>query len=58
MPVNSFSPAHAGAPARTVGWRHPGYIHTSSLKDIWPDSLYVFCVPYICLYIPIMFNLL
>ncbi|KAG2625095.1 hypothetical protein PVAP13_3KG165600 [Panicum virgatum] len=31
-----------GAPAHTVGWRHPGYIHTSSLKDIWPDSLYTY----------------
>ncbi|VAI13939.1 unnamed protein product [Triticum turgidum subsp. durum] len=30
-----------GAPARTVGWRHPGYIHTSYLKDLWPDSMYV-----------------
>uniref|UniRef100_A0A0E0MNX4 Multifunctional fusion protein n=1 Tax=Oryza punctata TaxID=4537 RepID=A0A0E0MNX4_ORYPU len=31
-----------GAPARTVGWRHPGYIHTSYLKDLWPDSLYTY----------------
>ncbi|CAM0949415.1 unnamed protein product [Alopecurus aequalis] len=31
-----------GAPARTVGWRHPGYIHTSYLKDLWPDSMYTY----------------
>uniref|UniRef100_A0A804LQW5 Purple acid phosphatase n=1 Tax=Zea mays TaxID=4577 RepID=A0A804LQW5_MAIZE len=31
-----------GAPARTVGWRHPGYIHTSYLKDLWPDSRYTY----------------
>ncbi|XP_031271840.1 probable inactive purple acid phosphatase 27 [Pistacia vera] len=27
-------------PARTVGWRDPGFIHTSFLKDLWPNSLY------------------
>uniref|UniRef100_A0ACD5XRJ4 Uncharacterized protein n=1 Tax=Avena sativa TaxID=4498 RepID=A0ACD5XRJ4_AVESA len=31
-----------GAPARTVGWRHPGYIHTSFLKELWPDSKYTY----------------
>uniref|UniRef100_A0A7C9ABG3 Purple acid phosphatase n=1 Tax=Opuntia streptacantha TaxID=393608 RepID=A0A7C9ABG3_OPUST len=31
-----------GAPARTVGWRHPGFIHTSFLKDLWPNSLYIY----------------
>lgn len=30
-----------GAPARTVGWRDPGFIHTSFLKDLWPNSVYV-----------------
>ncbi|XP_073283037.1 probable inactive purple acid phosphatase 1 [Primulina huaijiensis] len=30
-----------GAPARTVGWRDPGFIHTSFLKDLWPNSLCV-----------------
>jgi hypothetical protein len=30
----------AGSPARTVGWRDPGYIHTSFLKELWPDALY------------------
>ncbi|CAI9093360.1 OLC1v1028847C1 [Oldenlandia corymbosa var. corymbosa] len=29
-----------GSPARTVGWRHPGYIHTSFLKDLWPNTRY------------------
>uniref|UniRef100_A0A803MIE7 Purple acid phosphatase n=1 Tax=Chenopodium quinoa TaxID=63459 RepID=A0A803MIE7_CHEQI len=27
-------------PARTVGWRDPGFIHTSYLKDLWPNTLY------------------
>ncbi|KAL8250333.1 hypothetical protein R6Q59_034026 [Mikania micrantha] len=29
-----------GAPARTVGWRDPGYIHTSFLKNLWPNTIY------------------
>ncbi|KAK9116055.1 hypothetical protein Sjap_015002 [Stephania japonica] len=29
-----------GAPARTVGWRDPGFIHTSFLKNLWPNSMY------------------
>ncbi|KAJ7943342.1 Purple acid phosphatase [Quillaja saponaria] len=29
-----------GAPARTVGWRDPGYIHTSFLKELWPNRGY------------------
>lgn len=29
-----------GAPARTVGWRDPGFVHTSFLKDLWPNSMY------------------
>ncbi len=37
-------PLSAGSPARTVGWRDPGYIHTSFLKELWPDSLYVICI--------------
>uniref|UniRef100_A0A7N2R253 Uncharacterized protein n=1 Tax=Quercus lobata TaxID=97700 RepID=A0A7N2R253_QUELO len=28
----------AAAPARTVGWRDPGYIHTSFLKELWPNK--------------------
>ncbi|CAI9098920.1 OLC1v1035653C1 [Oldenlandia corymbosa var. corymbosa] len=31
-----------GPPARTVGWRHPGYIHTSFLKDLWPNMEYYY----------------
>lgn len=30
-----------GAPARSVGWRDPGYIHTSHLKELWPNRMYV-----------------
>lgn len=31
-----------GAPARTVGWRDPGFIHTSFLKDLWPNRMYTY----------------
>ncbi|PRQ16989.1 putative phosphodiesterase I [Rosa chinensis] len=31
-----------GPPARTVGWRDPGFIHTGFLKDLWPNSLYTY----------------
>ncbi|CAH9101126.1 unnamed protein product [Cuscuta europaea] len=31
-----------GAPARTVGWRDPGLIHTAFLKELWPNSLYTY----------------
>ncbi|KAK6921908.1 Iron/zinc purple acid phosphatase-like C-terminal domain [Dillenia turbinata] len=31
-----------GAPARTVGWRDPGFIHTSLLKELWPNSRYTY----------------
>ncbi|KAK1271711.1 putative inactive purple acid phosphatase 27 [Acorus gramineus] len=31
-----------GPPARTVGWRDPGFIHTSFLKDLWPNSEYTY----------------
>nr|GME18307.1 probable inactive purple acid phosphatase 1 [Ipomoea batatas] len=31
-----------GAPARTVGWRDPGFIHTGFLKELWPNSLYTY----------------
>ncbi|XVF03193.1 hypothetical protein REPUB_Repub04eG0240400 [Reevesia pubescens] len=33
-----------GAPARTVGWRDPGYIHTSFLKELWPNRVYTYKV--------------
>ncbi|MBA0862647.1 hypothetical protein Goshw_011120 [Gossypium schwendimanii] len=29
-----------GAPARTIGWRDPGYIHTGFLKELWPNRVY------------------
>ena len=29
--------AFVGTPARSVGWRDPGFIHTSFLKDLWPN---------------------
>jgi len=31
-----------GQPARTVGWRDPGFIHTSMLKDLWPNTKYYY----------------
>ncbi|KAK1437699.1 hypothetical protein QVD17_03495 [Tagetes erecta] len=31
-----------GAPARTVGWRNPGFIHTGFLKELWPNSVYTY----------------
>ncbi|KAK4358002.1 hypothetical protein RND71_023612 [Anisodus tanguticus] len=30
------------APARTVGWRNPGFIHTSFLKELWPNLVYTY----------------
>lgn len=33
-----------GAPARTVGWRDPGFIHTGFLKDLWPNTEYTYKV--------------
>ncbi|XP_068651499.1 nucleotide pyrophosphatase/phosphodiesterase-like [Aristolochia californica] len=31
-----------GPPARTFGWRHPGFIHTSFLKELWPNLEYTY----------------
>ncbi|KAG9141156.1 hypothetical protein Leryth_001657 [Lithospermum erythrorhizon] len=31
-----------GAPARTIGWRDPGFIHTSFLKELWPNMEYTY----------------
>ncbi|KAL5146143.1 putative inactive purple acid phosphatase 27 [Glycine soja] len=31
-----------GEPARTVGWRDPGFIHTSFLKELWPNFRYTY----------------
>ncbi|CAK9330298.1 unnamed protein product [Citrullus colocynthis] len=30
------------APARTVGWRDPGFFHTSFLQNLWPNSVYTY----------------
>uniref|UniRef100_A0A3Q7FZ52 Uncharacterized protein n=1 Tax=Solanum lycopersicum TaxID=4081 RepID=A0A3Q7FZ52_SOLLC len=26
-----------GSPARAMGWSDPGFIHTSFLKELWPN---------------------
>ncbi|CAO2207384.1 unnamed protein product [Urochloa humidicola] len=31
-----------GEPARTVGWRDPGFIHTAFLRDLWPNREYYY----------------
>ncbi|CAL0325291.1 unnamed protein product [Lupinus luteus] len=31
-----------GSPASTVGWRDPGFIHTSFLKNLWPNLKYTY----------------
>ncbi|GMN56632.1 hypothetical protein TIFTF001_025742 [Ficus carica] len=31
-----------GEPATTVGWRDPGFFHTSFLKELWPNSEYTY----------------
>ncbi|OIW18290.1 hypothetical protein TanjilG_31430 [Lupinus angustifolius] len=31
-----------GSPASTVGWRDPGFIHTSFLKNLWPNMEYTY----------------
>ncbi|XP_039048950.1 probable inactive purple acid phosphatase 27 [Hibiscus syriacus] len=31
-----------GSPASTVGWRDPGFTHTSFLKDLWPNFVYTY----------------
>ncbi|KAF8739185.1 hypothetical protein HU200_013905 [Digitaria exilis] len=31
-----------GDPARTVGWRDPGFIHTAFLRDLWPNKEYYY----------------
>ncbi|GAB2214495.1 hypothetical protein Drorol1_Dr00018846 [Drosera rotundifolia] len=40
--VSYTSRTVCGAPARTVGWRDPGYIHVCSLKELWPNLVYVY----------------
>ncbi len=29
---------YVGPPARTVGWRDPGFIHTAYLEKLWPRT--------------------
>ncbi|EEF51791.1 hydrolase, putative [Ricinus communis] len=36
-----------GSPARTVGWRDPGYIHTSFLKNLWPNTVFTYQIGHI-----------
>lgn len=36
-----------GSPARSVGWRDPGYIHTAFLRDLWPNNKYFYKVGHI-----------
>ncbi|TKW11382.1 hypothetical protein SEVIR_6G229800v4 [Setaria viridis] len=31
-----------GEPARTVGWRDPGFIHTAFMRDLWPNREYYY----------------
>ncbi|RLN05132.1 nucleotide pyrophosphatase/phosphodiesterase-like [Panicum miliaceum] len=31
-----------GEPARTVGWREPGFIHTAFMRDLWPNKEYYY----------------
>ncbi|XP_045792561.1 probable inactive purple acid phosphatase 27 [Trifolium pratense] len=31
-----------GSPARIVGWRDPDFIHTSFLKNLWPNLVYTY----------------
>ena len=39
---------YIGEPARGVGWRDPGFFHTSFLKELWPNREYVICnLPFI-----------
>eukprot|EP00250_Pteridium_aquilinum_P014553 c22059_g1_i1 orf=201-2117(-) len=33
-----------GSPARSVGWRDPGYIHTAFLEGLWPNNKYFYKV--------------
>ncbi|KAL0420865.1 UNVERIFIED_CONTAM: putative inactive purple acid phosphatase 1 [Sesamum latifolium] len=42
LAVTSLLIATACAPARTVGWRDPGFIHTGFLKELWPNSVYTY----------------
>lgn len=41
---NLTTQLNAGAPARTVGWRDPGFFHTAFLKHLWPNLKYMHCL--------------
>ncbi|KAK9191594.1 hypothetical protein WN943_020207 [Citrus x changshan-huyou] len=43
-PAGTLTFDRGSAPARTVGWRDPGYIHTSFLKELWPNAMYTYKV--------------
>ncbi|XP_051115042.1 probable inactive purple acid phosphatase 27 [Andrographis paniculata] len=36
-----------GSPARTVGWRDPGFMHTSFLNGLWPNRVYSYKIGHI-----------
>lgn len=42
MHDEEFIFSNTGGPARSVGWRDPGFIHTSFLKDLWPNMEYTY----------------
>uniref|UniRef100_A0A453J6C4 Purple acid phosphatase n=1 Tax=Aegilops tauschii subsp. strangulata TaxID=200361 RepID=A0A453J6C4_AEGTS len=33
---------YPGEPARTVGWREPGFIHTAFMRNLWPNKEYFY----------------
>ncbi|VVB00021.1 unnamed protein product [Arabis nemorensis] len=39
---NSMCDVMFGNPARSVGWRDPGFIHTAFLKELWPNREYIY----------------
>ncbi|CAN8325822.1 unnamed protein product [Cochlearia groenlandica] len=38
---NAFD-VYIGDPARSVGWRDPGFFHTTFLKELWPNREYIY----------------
>ncbi|VAI70129.1 unnamed protein product [Triticum turgidum subsp. durum] len=34
-----------GAPARTIGWRDPGFIHTAFMRGLWPNKETMYYYP-------------
>eukprot|EP00249_Psilotum_nudum_P009523 c21990_g1_i1 orf=205-1986(+) len=46
-PARTLSIDHSdmcGSPARTIGWRDPGYIHTALFTNLWPNTKYIYKV--------------